>query len=95
MNLFKGLGIYHSVLYDKDEDRNVQEFINQFIDDQRNDYTKSIDSFDKDIETFLRIDPPPNNRRDKKPLNVMWYYFKGKIPGDKIDTLKDKVEGLL
>ena len=35
MNLFKELGIYHSVLADKDEDRNIQKFINQFIKDQK------------------------------------------------------------
>ncbi|MCK4241163.1 MAG: AAA family ATPase, partial [Candidatus Atribacteria bacterium] len=95
MNLFKELGIYHSVLADKDEDRNVQEFINQFIEDRKNEFTRSIDFFDKDIETFLDIKPPPSNRKDKKPLNVMWHYFKGKISTDNIDALKGKVEGLL
>jgi predicted ATP-dependent endonuclease of OLD family len=95
MNLFKGLGIFHSVLADEDEDRNVQELINQFIEDHKNEFTKSIDFFDKDIETFLDIKPPPSNRKDKKPLNVMWNYFKGKISTENIDALKGKVEGLL
>jgi len=95
MNLFKELGIYHSVLADRDEDENVHEYINQFIEDQKNDYTRSIDFFDKDIESFLGIGSPPSNRRDKKPLNVMWHYFKGKIGEDKIEALKNKVEKLL
>lgn len=95
MNLFKELGIYHSVLADKDEDRNIQKFINQFIEDQKNEFTGSIDFFDKDIETFLEIEPPSNNRKYKKPLNVMWHLFEGKISADKIDALKRKVEGLL
>jgi len=95
MNLFKELGIFHSVLADEDEDRNVQEFINQFIEGQKNEFTRSIDFFDKDIETFLDIKPPPSNRKDKKPLNVMWNYFKGNISTDNIDALKGKVEGLL
>ncbi len=95
MNLFKELGIYHSVLADRDEDRNVHEYINQFIEVQGNDYTRSIDFFDKDIETFLGINSPPSNRRDKKPLNVMWHYFKDKISEDKIEALKSKVEKLL
>lgn len=95
MNLFKELGIYHSVLADKDEDRNVQEFINQFIEDQKNEFTRSVGFFDKDIEAFLGINAPPRNRRDKKPLNVMWHYFKEKISEDNIEALKKKVEGLL
>jgi len=95
MNLFKELGIYHSVLADKDENNNVHEFINPFIERQKNKFTKSVDFFNKDIETFFGINTPPSNRRDKRPLNVMWHYHKGKILKDKIDALKKKVEGLL
>lgn len=95
MNLFKELGIYHSVLADRDEDRYAHEYINHFIEDQKSDYTRSIDFFDKDIESFLGIDSPPNNRRDKKPLNVMWHYFRRKIDEDKIEALQNKVEKLL
>jgi len=95
MNLFKELGIYHSVLADKDENNNVHEFINQFIEEQKNEFTKSIDFFDKDIETFLGISAPPSTRRDKKPLNVMWRYSKGQISGDRIDALKGIMEGLI
>ena len=93
MNLFKELGIYHSILADKDENNNVHEFINQFIEEQKNELTKSIDFFDKDIETFLGINTP--SRRDKKPLNVMWHYFKSKILEDKINSLKEKVKNLI
>lgn len=95
MNLFKELGIHHSVLADKDENNNVQEFINQFIEGEMNEYTKAVDFFDKDIEAFLGIKPPSSNRGDKKPLNVIWHYHTGKISKDKIDALKDKVEKLL
>lgn len=95
MNLFKELGIYHSVLADKDENKNVHKFINQFVENQKNEFTKSIDFFEKDMESFLGINTPPTNRRDKRPLNVMWHYSKGKISEDKIDALKTKVEGLL
>jgi len=95
MNLFKELGIYHSVLADRDENNDVHELINQFIEGQKNEFTKSIDFFDKDIETFLGINAPPGNRRDKRPLNVMWHHTKEKISNDKIDALKSKVVGLL
>lgn len=95
MNLFKELGIYHSILADKDENNNVHEFINLFVEEQKNEFTKSIDFFDKDIESFLDINAPPSNRRDKRPLNVMWHYSKGEISRDKVDALKKKVRGLL
>ena len=95
MNLFKELGIYHSILADKDENNNVHEFINQFIEEQKNGFTKSVDFFDKDIETFLGINAPPITRRDKRPLNMMWHYSKGKISINKIAALKKKVEELL
>ncbi|MEM0201516.1 MAG: AAA family ATPase [Candidatus Micrarchaeaceae archaeon] len=95
MNLFKELGIYHSVLADKDENNGIHEIINKFIEKQKNKFTKNIDFFDKDIEAFLGIKPPPNHRRDKKPLNVMWHYKNNKIDERKIDKLKEKIEKLI
>ena len=95
MNLFKELGIYHYILADKDQDRNVHKFINQFIRKQKNEYTKDIDFFEKDIETFLGIKSPPSNRRDKRPLNVMWYYFNNKIDKSKINKLRKIIDKLL
>lgn len=95
MNLFRDLGIDHSVLADRDENEEIQETINEFILQQQNPFAKLVDYFDKDIEAFLSITPPPLERRDKKPLNVMWHYFKDNIPNDRIDLLKNKVTCLL
>ncbi len=95
MNLLKELGIYHSVLVDKDENKNVHEIINQFIEGNKNNFTKGIYFFEKDIENFLGIPTPPARRRDKKPLNVMWHYKNGRISQDKIDQLKSIIEGLI
>lgn len=95
MNLFKELGIYHSVLADKDENRNVHAYVNQFIQEQRNEFTKSVDFFDKDIETFLGVTTLSGEQRYKRPLNVMWHYFKDRIPQHRIDELRDKVGALL
>ena len=87
--------LFRLLLADKDNNRGVHVIINQFIEDQKNDFTKTIDFFDDDIETFLEISKPPRNRNDKKPLNVMWHYFKDKISEDKIHELKDKVNKLI
>lgn len=95
MNLFKELGIAHSVLLDKDENTQVQAFLNDFIQSQRNELTKGIHFFEKDIETFLGIASPPPDRRDRKPLNVLWNYLKGKILQEKMKELYAIVESLL
>lgn len=95
MNLFKELGILHSILLDKDEDAQIHVLINNFIQGQKNEYTKRIHFFEKDIETFLGVSPPPANRRDKKPLNVMWHFSQGKIDARKIEELKTVVGNLL
>jgi len=95
MNLFKELGVKHSVLADGDENQGVQELINQFIGLQRNKYTQSLDFFDNNIEAFLGINAPRRDRPDKKPLNVIWHYTTGKISDDKISALKNKVQNLL
>ena len=95
MNLFKSLGIYHSVLADRDENNNVHEIINQFIESNQNEYTKKIYFFNKNIEDFLGIPIPPPDRRDKRPLNVMWHYKNNKIEKTKINQLKGIIEGLV
>jgi len=101
MNLFKHLGINHSVLYDCDvsdvNDRaRAHKYINEFIETSKNNntFTKKIDHFDNDIESFLKVNVV-GVRPDKKPLNLMWNYKKGNIAPEKIDELKDKIIGLL
>lgn len=93
MNLFEALGIYHSILVDRDENNNVHEIINEFIESNQNEYTKRIYFFNKNIEDFLGIPTP--KRRDKKPLNVMWHYKNDRIERTKIDQLKEIIEGLV
>ncbi|HEC92608.1 MAG TPA: ATP-dependent endonuclease, partial [Candidatus Atribacteria bacterium] len=95
MNLFKALGIYHSVLADRDENNNVHEIINEFIESNQNEYKKKIYFFNKNIEDFLGIPIPTIERKDKKPLNVMWHYKNNKIEKTKINQLKDIIEGLV
>jgi len=95
MSLFKALGINHSILADKDENNNVHEIINRFIEENRNEYTIAIDFFDKNIEEFLGIRTPPADKRYKKPLNVLWHYLNNRISKNKINELKNKIVKLL
>lgn len=93
MNLFGRLGIYHSVLFDGDENRSKQEKINEFIKKNKNDFTIKIHQFDNEFEDFLEI--PKENERYKKPLNVMWNYKNDKISKEKIEELSRIVINLI
>lgn len=96
MNLFANLGITHSVLYDQDfqgNNKTAHKYINQFIINSKNSFTKKIDSFDQDIESFLEL-PDIAVPSDKKPLYLMWKYKRGEISEEKIDCLKEKIKGL-
>lgn len=93
MNLFSKLGIFHSVLYDKDQNTDIHGLINTFIESKKNTFTKGIHAFDQDIETFLGISKP--TRSDLKPLNIIWNYKNSKIDQQKISNLKIIIESLL
>lgn len=95
MNLFKALGIRHSVLVDRDENNNVHEIINQFIEENKNEYTIGIYFFNENIEDFLGIPTPSPSRKDKRPLNVMWRYKNNEIEKTKINQLKDIIKRLV
>lgn len=93
MNLFSELGIYHSVIYDRDQNSDIHNLINLFIDSKKNVFTKGIHIFDQDIEGFLGIQKP--SRPDLKPLSIIWNYKNNKISKSKISDLKKIIESLL
>ncbi|MDD2227350.1 MAG: AAA family ATPase [Clostridia bacterium] len=93
MNLFGELGIYHSVIFDKDQDKDIHKLINDFIDSKKNAFTKGVYSFEKDIEDFVGITKARSPHL--KPLNIMWNYKDSKIDEDKISELKVVIESLL
>jgi len=93
MNLFGELGIYHSVIFDKDQNQGIHDLINGFIESKKNSFTKGIYSFEKDIEEFVGI----TNARSPhlKPLNIMWNYRNNKIDDSKIVELKNIIDSLI
>lgn len=93
MNLFSELGIFHSVLYDKDQNVDIHGLNNTFIESKKNAFTKSIHAFDQDIETYLGISKP--SRSDLKPLNLIWNYKNSRIDQQKINDLKKIIVSLL
>lgn len=93
MNLFGELGIYHSVIFDKDQNQGIHDLMNDFIESKKNSFTKGIYNFDSDVEHFVGIGKA--KRRDLKPLNIMWNYKNNKIDDNKITELKKIIEGLI
>jgi len=93
MNLFKELGIKHSILFDGDKNKQDQQKINKFLLDNKNEYTGKIDYFDDNLEIFLGI--PEEKENYKKPLNVMWHYQNDKIKDRNISEFKTKISNLL
>jgi predicted ATP-dependent endonuclease of OLD family len=96
MNLFKELGIKHSVLFDGDENKKNSEYhlkVNEFIINNKNEFTIKVWSFKNNLEDFLDI--PEESRPDRKPLSVMWHYQNRKIKNEKIQEFKTKISNLI
>jgi predicted ATP-dependent endonuclease of OLD family len=94
MNLFGELGIFHSVIFDKDSSQGIHDLINNFIETKKNSFTKGIYAFDLNIEQFLGVNGS-QVRPDLKPLNIMWNYRNGNIDDSKITSLKTIIDKLL
>lgn len=93
MNLFSELGIFHSVLFDSDQDTAIHTIVNEFLNDNKNSYTINVYAFEKDIEHFLGI--PTIQDKYKRPLNIMWHYKNDKIDNSKIEELREIILSLL
>jgi len=93
MNLFKLLGIEHSIFMDKDKDEEIHDEINTFIENKKNEFTKGVYCFNPDFEGFLCIEHPKENWQ--KPLNVMYKYDDGNITEDKIEKLREIIYSLI
>ncbi len=96
MNLFKGLGIKHSVLFDGDENKRNQDHhkkIKEFLESNKNEFTFKVDYFVDNLEKFLGILEEKDNY--KKPLSVMWHYQNKKIDDEKVKNFKGKIVNLL
>ncbi len=93
MNLFGKLGIYHSIIFDKDQDQGIHELINDFIYSKKNNFTRKFYSFEKDIEDFVGITDARSAHL--KPLNIMLNYRNNKIDNSKIDALRKIIDDLI
>ncbi|HRP03086.1 MAG TPA: AAA family ATPase [Candidatus Kapabacteria bacterium] len=94
IHLLGNYGIKHSVLMDSDRNTDVHQIINQYIEQQKNKFTKEIKFFTIDLEEFLGI-IKPSSRPDLKPLNIITAFKKGEIAPEKITELKNIIDSLI
>lgn len=93
MNIFGRLGIPHSVLYDSDQNKEVQQILNDFVQNNKNDFTIAVDFFMHDLETELGVSLPKDKRL--KPLNILIKASNGEIPEDKISALEARIAKMM
>lgn len=95
MNLCSSLGIYHSVLYDKDNGRNHQNEWNQIINGHKNDFTKCIQELDHDLESFLGLPQISGNDKHLKPQILLEKYINGDILQKHLDAFCQRIQNML
>jgi putative ATP-dependent endonuclease of OLD family len=83
INLLAHLGIEHSVVHDDDGNRKEHADLNHLIQSSRHaTFTRAIESIPNDLENFLGIPSPGDDRR--KPQHVLFLYSEGKIDSGRL-----------
>ncbi len=93
MNLFGALGIFHSVLYDGDNEENEHQEINDLIENNKNKYTLKINKLPKNLEESLGVNKIEDNY--KKPQHLLYLYINQKINQEKLNNFIDIIKGLI
>ena len=93
MNLFGKLGIYHSVLFDGDNERNEHKEINDLIENSRNSFTLKTKKFPSNLEDSLGVEKIPESR--KKPQHLMYLYINQKIEQEKLNNFIEIIQELI
>jgi predicted ATP-dependent endonuclease of OLD family len=99
MNLLSQMKIEHAVLYDKDnartgEEKEKQDALSQLIRDSKNPYTVGMDTLPDNLESFLGIKVPKEERR-WKASHVLVAYKRGMIKRERMERFVEKVQRLL
>jgi len=94
MNILGALRIPHAVLFDLDGSSRKDQALQKAIESSRNSYTRAVDRFDADLESFLNVQNAPKDRY-RKPQHLMWQLLQGKIGEDRLTALQGKVQALL
>lgn len=91
MNLLSGLGVFHAVLHDDDNNANEHQELNQLIANSKNaDFTQAVVTIPKDLEDFLGVTPPGSSHR--KPQHLLYRYATNQINEVKLTGFCEMVQ---
>ena len=91
MNLLSALGVLHAVLHDDDDNKDEHQELNQLISDSKHaDFTRSVVTLPKDLETVLGVTSPGSSHR--KPQHLLYCYSCGQIDSGKLTDFCAKVQ---
>lgn len=91
MNLLSALGVFHAVLHDDDDNKNEHQELNQLISDSKHaDFTRSVVTLPKDLETVLGVTSLGSSHR--KPQHLLYCYSCGQIDSGKLTDFCSKVQ---
>ncbi|MBX9929153.1 MAG: AAA family ATPase [Gemmatimonadaceae bacterium] len=93
INILSALRIPHSVLIDQDGSTPKSTALQAAISTAATSFTRQVDSFPADLESFLGV--PASKRPDRKPQHLMWHLASGKIDSGRLSALIAKVQPLL
>lgn len=91
MNLLSGLGVFHAVLHDDDNNANEHQELNQLIAESMNDdFTAKVVAIPKDLENLLSVGSPGSNHR--KPQHLLYCYATNQIDAAKLERFCSMVQ---
>lgn len=91
MNLLSALGVVHAVLHDDDDNKDEHQELNLLISDSKNsDFTQSVVTIPKDLETALSVTPPGSSHR--KPQHLLYCFATNQIDDTKLKGFCLKVQ---
>ena len=91
MNMLSALGVVHAVLHDDDDNKDEQQELNQLISDSKHaDFTRSVVTLPKDLETVLGVKPLGFSHR--KPQHLLYCYSCGQIDSGKLTDFCSTVQ---
>lgn len=91
INLLTNFGIYHSVLYDDDNNENEHRDLNNLIEASKDPkYTIKSQTLTSDLETYLAV--PPAGAPHRKPQHMLFLYESKQIDEIKMNNFSKLIE---
>jgi putative ATP-dependent endonuclease of OLD family len=97
MQILGRLKVKHSVLFDRDKDKNIQLDINNLIRKYKNPYTDDIHGFQDDFEEYIGVQTRKEQGYNNtgKPQHMLFQYKTGNIRKQELNNFVRLIERLI